>query len=123
MYEAFADRADFVHVYIAEAHASDVWPVEYPVCTPQHRSKADREAAAARFAATYNWQVPMVLDDMANTMAHTLGAWPFRLYIVHNNTIVFQGMPEDCTYPVAYLHSKLESLLEAGGAEGEAVMP
>ena len=43
-----ADVADFLVVYIVEAHATDVWPLPGNVSISEHRSLRDRLAAAAQ---------------------------------------------------------------------------
>lgn len=110
VYAQFKEVADFVTVYIAEAHATDEWPISYPTCTQAHKTLEDRIKAAATFVSTYDWPLPVVPDRMDDDIQRTLGAWPFRMYIVQRGRIVFQGQPEDYTYPVSHLASKLTEL-------------
>lgn len=110
LYNHLHASVDFHLVYIAEAHATDEWPISYPTVTPQHTTLAERQAALDRFVATYAWTVPSTIDDLADTASTVMGAWPFRLYIAHQGEIAYQGMPEDCTYSTVTLCDTLRQM-------------
>eukprot|EP00045_Choanoeca_perplexa_P018255 m.283926 g.283926 ORF g.283926 m.283926 type:complete len:115 (+) comp17763_c1_seq9:810-1154(+) len=110
MYRHLSSKVDFHLVYIAEAHATDEWPISYPTVTAQHATATDRQAALDRFVMTHSWTVPSSIDDVDDTASTVLGAWPFRLYIGHKGNVVYQGMPEDCTYSTTTLYERLTDL-------------
>eukprot|EP00730_Choanoeca_flexa_P010332 TRINITY_DN17517_c0_g1_i1.p4 TRINITY_DN17517_c0_g1~~TRINITY_DN17517_c0_g1_i1.p4 ORF type:complete len:115 (+),score=20.56 TRINITY_DN17517_c0_g1_i1:768-1112(+) len=107
MYIHLRDKVGFHLVYIAEAHATDEWPISYPTSTAQHKSVAEREDALAQFQSAYNWTIPSTIDDLDDTASTVLGAWPFRLYVGYKDRIVYQGMPEEYTYSITTLYERL----------------
>lgn len=110
MYRHLCSKVDFHLVYVAEAHATDEWPISYPTVTPQHTTAAEREAALAKFVAAYAWTVPSSIDDLDDTASVVMGAWPFRMYIGYKGKVAYQGMPEDCTYSTTTLYERLVAL-------------
>jgi len=111
-----------VVVYIAEAHASDEWPISSArfngdrgaVHVPQPRADADRCALAARFAADFGLSdAPLLVDAAegadADAFERAYAPWPLRFHGVvgggaHGGaTIGFVAHPRDCGYDVAAL--------------------
>lgn len=85
MAQRFRDVADFCFVYLAEAHAADVWPLGAQVVINEHKSLDDRIAAAARIAAADGWNVtdvPVFVDTMSDSFDKHFFAWPERFYVV-----------------------------------------
>src|SRR5688572_26343956 len=96
MYEAFADRAAFLVVYIAEAHAEDGWQTrsnrEEGVVIRQHTTLDERRAAARRCARELSLSIPMLIDGMDDAAGRAFSAWPERIYIVGTDgRISYQG--------------------------------
>ena len=66
-------------VYIAEAHASNEWPMGEPVQIQQARSLAARMGAATMFKRDHpNFSWDVMCDGMDNAFHHAFGAWPTR---------------------------------------------
>ncbi len=83
--------ADFVVVYLREAHASDEWRLnnnEYSIRT--HRNLQER-LSAARMLHQMALPCPLLVDTMDNKAAASFRAIPERLVIVHNETVVYEG--------------------------------
>jgi len=72
----------FITVYIVEAHASDQWPLGKSCSIPQHKTLADRKAAAQKLIKDWHYELPMYLDPMDNNLQKAFGAWPERMVIV-----------------------------------------
>jgi len=87
-----SDVADFVVVYVEEAHATDGWAFPGNVDISQHRTLEDRLTAAARLTTSpLPANLTVVADAMSNELALAYGGLPDRFYVVHNGTVAFQG--------------------------------
>lgn len=104
----YADVADFLVVYIEEAHPSDGWvSSDAPYQIPKHRCLEDRLRAAQLMLS----EVPgsnVVVDTMDNSSNAAYGAYFERLYIVMDERVVYQGGRG----PEGYRISELKSWLE-----------
>jgi len=89
-----ADVADFVIVYIEEAHPADGWAYSENYDIKEHRTINDRLAAAAKLVVS---QLPANVTVVADTMSDELslnrayGGLYERLYVIHQGTVVYQG--------------------------------
>jgi len=87
-----ADLADFVVVYIEEAHPADGWALDgnYPI--NRHRTIKDRLAAATRLTAhPLPANVSVVADTMSDDLNVAYGGLYERLYVIHGSTVAYQG--------------------------------
>lgn len=96
MSREFGDAARFLMVYIREAHASDEWQTPdntaAGISIAQPTSLLDRHAVASSCGDALDLEIPMVVDDVDDSVATAYGAWPDRLYVVGaDGTIAFQG--------------------------------
>ena len=92
IYQRYRADVDFYCVYIQEAHPDDGWQVRSnlneEVIYDQPTEMADREALANVCALRLNLEMPMLLDDMDNTVDTLYAALPERLYLLDANGIV-----------------------------------
>lgn len=89
--KCFQKQADFVCIYIEEAHPVDGWM--YPaveIKLRQHRSIAERIHAASILRPKLG-DIPLFVDSMDNTASHAFGALPERLAIVLDGRVTFMG--------------------------------
>ena len=96
IYNDYKDRADFLTVYVREAHPTDEWQmksnVKDDVCYAQPRTLEQRVAIAKDFTARYKFPLPFGIDDMSNAADKAYAAWPERLYILdETGHIVYRG--------------------------------
>ena len=69
----------FLAIYIAEAHSKDQWPVGKTISSvDQPTTLQQRLQNAQEFQKKFNFQMPMLVDNMDNTFHNTYGSWPFR---------------------------------------------
>ena len=92
--DEFADRADFLVVYIEEAHAQgefDFSSNRYNFS--QHKGLDDRIAAAEQMIEEMQGKMhfPTVVDNMYNGAMYAYGARPERIYIILDGVIMYQG--------------------------------
>ncbi|KAI8510480.1 Responsible for the deiodination of T4 (3,5,3',5'- tetraiodothyronine) [Branchiostoma belcheri] len=88
----FAAVADFVVVYVAEAHPTDGWVMSRNADIRQHRCLEER-LAAAEMLARYDIPCPILVDTMDNASTRAYAAMPDRLYIVLDGVCVYKGLP------------------------------
>jgi len=110
------DVADFVLVYIEEAHAIDEWPISSAryntghgvVAVKQPTTMAEREAAAKAMKHNLGCELPVALDGMDNEFSKQFSPWPFRFFVLHAGLVMFKAMPKDCTYDLGDVRDCLE---------------
>lgn len=96
MYNQYKDRADFLAVYIREAHPTDEWEMKQNlaqnVCYAQPKTLAQRVAIANDFVKRFNFPIPIGIDAMSDYADHLYGGWPERLYVIDTSgKIVYRG--------------------------------
>ena len=119
MYERFQDRADFLTIYIKEAHPDDEWQMQpnldEEVCYLQPKTLAQRVAIANDFARRFQYPLPLAVDAMDNAANQTYAAWPERLYIIDpDGRIVYKGG----NGPFHYQPEEVRAWLEAKFPDG-----
>jgi len=80
----FGKKANFLIIYIAEAHASDVWPLGKHVCIPDHKTLKDRQVAATLMRDMFKCPLPMLIDSMSNQFDNAFAVWPERYFIIQD---------------------------------------
>ncbi len=98
MHERYRDRANFLTVYIQEAHPQDEWQMEANekenVCYPQPKTLKQRVAIANDFVRRFDYRVPLAVDGMDNRADALYAGWPERFYIVDERGIIaYKGKP------------------------------
>jgi alkylhydroperoxidase family enzyme len=78
--------ADFLMVYVREAHPNDGWKMEsntrVGVAVPQPNSLGERVEVAKQFCQRLNPTVPVVVDEINDPVGHAYSGMPARLYII-----------------------------------------
>jgi len=69
-------------VYIAEAHANDIWPLGKHVDLPTHSTFEDRVKASDILISKYGLKIPVMYDTMENMFDEKFAVWPERYYLV-----------------------------------------
>jgi len=92
----FEGKADFLTIYIREAHPTDEWQmdsnVDQGVCYAQPKTLEDRLVIARDFVAREQWDIPLRVDGMQNQVDGVYAGWPERLYIVGTDgRIAYKG--------------------------------
>ena len=86
IYNDYKDHADFLTVYVREAHPTDEWQmksnVKEDVCYAQPKTLEQRVAIAKDFVERQKYPLPFGIDDMNNAADLAYSAWPERLYII-----------------------------------------
>lgn len=91
LYEDYKDHADFLTIYVREAHPTDEWQMKSngkdkdDVCYAQPKTLEQRVAIANDFTKRFKYSVPFGIDEMNNAANDAYAAWPERLYILDEN--------------------------------------
>ena len=98
MHTKYRDRADFLTVYIREAHPLDEWQMDSnekeDVCYRQPRSLGERLLIANDFVKRYRYPLPLAVDAMDDKAEKLYAGWPERFYVIDTNgVIVYKGEP------------------------------
>jgi len=96
IYEDYKDHADFLTVYVREAHPTDEWQmksnVKDDVCYVQPKTLQQRVAIANDFTRRFKFPLPFGIDDMSNAANDAYAAWPERIYIIdESGHIAYRG--------------------------------
>ena len=111
-------------VYIAEAHAADVWPINSSRCAGPansvyaHTSPAERAAAARRMVRALGVQsLPLLCDGMDDAFLRMYAAWPIRMYGVRAGTLELIAEPHGASFALPPLRQwLLDACADAAGA-------
>jgi hypothetical protein len=88
VYEDFRDRAEFLFVYIREAHPESVLSVvdadgqESLLKIPQAADAAERKSTAATCQRSVKLQMPVAVDTDDNAVGKAYAGWPNRMVVV-----------------------------------------
>jgi hypothetical protein len=84
-YQAYKDRANFLMVYIEEAHPGTLVD---GLQVFAHESYEDRQELAELCTASKNLTLPTVLDKLDNAVEIAYAAFPDRIYVLDSDGIV-----------------------------------
>ncbi len=114
----FGATADFLTVYIEEAHPNDAWALpdattENHPSVAQPRTLEERLDVARCFLSTFARNGvqpgPVVVDTFGPTCAGSLyQAWPERLYIVVDGVVAYKSGPGPFGYTLPEVREWLE---------------
>jgi hypothetical protein len=96
IYNDYKDHADFLTVYVREAHPTDEWQmksnVKDDVCYAQPKTLEQRVAIAQDFTKRYKFPLPFGIDEMGNAADNAYSAWPERLYVIdETGQVAYRG--------------------------------
>jgi len=110
------DKADFLFVYIKEAHAVDEWPIsssrfndDEVVCVKQPTTMKERIDVAKYFVEKFKLKLTSVCDTMENDFEKNFAPWPLRFYIIENGKLIFKAQPNNASYDVSTIRTFLDN--------------
>ncbi len=94
--EQWEGRAEFLLVYIKEAHPEDEWQMdvnhEADVVYHQPKTVDERRELARLFVEKMGVEAPVLIDDIENTANACYAAWPERIYVIDTDgRIAYKG--------------------------------
>jgi hypothetical protein len=120
MKERFGDRAEFLGIYVREAHPTDGWRMpsndRTGVVFRQPRSKEERESVASKCSAALEMTMPLLVDDLDDRVGHAYSGMPDRLYVIsRGGRVVYKGGRGPFGFnPGEMEQSLIQCLLEEG---------
>ena len=96
LYDRFQDRIEFFVVYVQEAHPTDGWQVDSNIQNSilyrQHQSFDEREEAAQSCTIGMHLSIPILVEEMDNSIDEAYSAAPERLYLIgKDGKVVYHG--------------------------------
>lgn len=86
LYERYKDRAEFVMVYVREAHPKGGWVLpsneRVGVSLDQPKTQDERVAVAQTCQKTLGFDMPFVVDSIDDTVGAQYSGMPSRLYLI-----------------------------------------
>jgi len=111
LYQEYKNRADFLTVYIREAHAVNEWPLGVKYCWNQPKTIMERISLAKLFVTEMKYQIPVYCDTMENMFNGIFSAWPERYYIFYEGKLAYKAMPHGENFEFSELKDWLEAHL------------
>ena len=108
-------------VYIAEAHAADVWPINSTRCRGPANSVLTPHSLDARCAIAQRMledlpvlaEVPVYVDGLEDTFLEAYAAWPIRMFAVRGGRIERIASPQSATFELCSFREWLLAATEA----------
>jgi len=91
--ETWKLTANFLAVYISEAHAKNEWPLGNIVSLNQPKEMEQRLSVAKHFVEKFHFEIPTLVDKMDNNFDISYACWPERFFIIQNLTMKLVGEP------------------------------
>ncbi|XP_045610646.1 type I iodothyronine deiodinase [Procambarus clarkii] len=104
----FSGMADFVVVYVAEAHPTDGWAIQGGLNIATHKTLEERTAAAQHMLTMEPLECPVLVDLLTEETSRAYAPVPERLYIVQDGVIVYKGGPGPFEYKLREVEAWLE---------------
>lgn len=114
MFTRHRDDAEFLLVYIREAHPSDSnWAdLTFPIADP--KTLEERNAVATRCRTKLSLSLPAVVDDLDDAVNQRYHAWPERIYVIgRDGKIAYKGAIGPFGFKPDEAEKALEALLRA----------
>lgn len=111
-FETHGDKADFTWIYISEAHAIDDRRPSQTVKIMEHTTLEKRTKVAKNAAESLGLTIPLLIDDMENTIDSAYSAHPDRLFILDTEgKVAYAGGRGPWGFDVAEMILALEALI------------
>lgn len=99
-------------MYVREAHATDSPRPARHVSIAQPVTYFERQEVASACSSALNVHIPILVDDMDNSVAQAYNAFPDRLFILNANaTIAYRGDRGPRGFDVSEMEAALSKLL------------
>jgi hypothetical protein len=114
--EQFEGRAQFLTIYIREAHAEGEWQVaanrQQGILYRQPQTLDERLQIAGDFVDHFDFSLPVAVDGPDDLAEAAYAAWPERIYVVNESgEIVYKSEPGTDGFDLSELSGWLEASL------------
>lgn len=113
------DAAEFLMVYVREAHPADGWKMEQNerlgVSVKQPTTLGEREKVAGQFCTKLRPAMPVVVDGVDDRVGHAYSGMPARLYVIDTQgRVAYKGGRGPFGFRAGEMeHALVMALLEA----------
>jgi hypothetical protein len=126
LYGRYKDRANFLMVYVREAHPADGWRMEsndrFGVVTEQPKTYSERVEVARKCGRLLDLGFPMLVDSIDDRVGARYSGMPGRLYLIDRaGKIAFKSGRGPYLFKPAELEQSLVLLLQEGATQGNQV--
>src|SRR5262245_4327296 len=96
MYARYRDRAEFLAIYVREAHPVEGWRMSSNdragVVVKQPRTTEERIKVARHCCTALHMTMPVLVDPIDDRVGHLYSGMPDRLYVIdQNGRVTFKG--------------------------------
>ena len=96
IYRSYKNQVEFFVVYVQEAHPTDGWQSESNITESvlfrQHQNYEEREKVAQTCSLSLHIDIPILIEEIDNSIDEAYGAAPERLYLIGaNGKVAYQG--------------------------------
>jgi hypothetical protein len=96
IYRSYKNQVEFFVVYVQEAHPTDGWQsdsnITESVLFRQHQNYEEREEVAQTCSLSLHIDIPILIEEIDNSIDEAYGAAPERLYLIGaNGKVAYQG--------------------------------
>lgn len=117
IYDKYKDRAEFLTIYISEAHPDDEWQMDSnrkdKFVFNQPKTFEERKELAKVLVDRLEYRMPVAIDNLDNRAESVFGAWPERIYVLEpGGRIAFKGEMGPFGFHPEEGEKALEALLE-----------
>ena len=96
MHRRYGGRAEFLAIYVREAHPIDGWREpgndRVGISIKQPRDPKERQAVAHRCSGTLEISMPLLVDGMYDVVGHTYSGMPDRMYVIdRDGRVAYKG--------------------------------
>ena len=87
----YSHAVDFIIIYINEAHPIGEWSFDGDKHKWTQAKNVDDRVAGAGVLNEHEIGCEITIDTMDNQAALLYGAWPERLFVIHDGIVVYDG--------------------------------
>ena len=96
MRRRYADRVEFLAVYVREAHPIEGWRMASNdlagISIKQPREQSERVAVAEKCCSTLEMTMPLLVDAQDDRVGHAYSGMPDRLYVIdREGRVAYKG--------------------------------
>jgi hypothetical protein len=96
VYDTYRDRANFITIYISEAHPDDEWQMDSnraeKLVFNQPKTFDERKKLAGILVERLHYRMPVAIDSLTNDADRAFSGWPERIYVLERGgKVVFKG--------------------------------
>ncbi len=117
IFKSYKNKADFKVVYVREAHPADGWRMRENdregIVVNDPKTLDERLKVANSCASDLKISIPIIVDDMNDTVEKLYAGWPDRIYVIDKHgVIIYKGAPGPRGFKPKEAENALKMLLE-----------